>query len=415
MGRFKFGIININIKGGLTISIDISKKSYLKYLLFGSQYFSEGLQITLSTVIVPIYLLDKGISIQVATLVAGLAAAPWYLKFAIAPIIDHFYSIGKKPFIIIGGLLGAIGLFFLIFIDPFLSLFPFALILFLSHLGIVFLDVSCDGWAIQISQENERGKINGSMTAGLFSGMAVATSVLASIAEIYSYNLCFFAGGIIILATIIFPLIIREEKLLKRVKKITSILKEEFKKRSTQLIALYSSVQGIGFGLLIFSIPLYLKTILQMNVGQIGLVMSVYPITLAIGSLLGGTLADRWGRKKVLYIFICISIVFSSALIFANTWQMVAIIYGIIGFSQGSGLFAAGGALLMDSCNPTIGATQYSIYASITNFSEFGMGSISGTLVTLLGFSRVFLYSAWFLGPTLIILYFIRPKNNQNK
>ena len=390
--------------------IDIEKRSYLKYFLFGNLYFSEGLQITLATVIVPIYLLDKGISIPVATLVAGLAAAPWYLKFAIAPIIDHFYSIGKKPFIIMGGLLGAIGLFFLIFIDPFISLFPFALILFISHLGIVFLDVSCDGWAIQISQENERGKINGAMTSGLFAGMTVGTSVIASIAGIYGYGLCFFAGGIIILATIILPLVIREEKLLKRAEKIVSILKEEFKKRSTQLIALYSSVQGIGFGLLIFVIPLYLKTILQMNVGQIGLVMSIYPIALVIGSLLGGALADKWGRKRVLYIFICISIVFSAALIYANTWQMVAIIYGIIGFLQGGGLFAAGGALFMDSCNRKIGATQYSIYASITNFGEFGMGTISGSLVTMLGFSRIFLYSAWSLGPALLILYFIRPK-----
>ena len=390
--------------------IDITKRGYLKYLLFGNLYFSEGLQITLATVIVPIYLLDKGISIPVATLVAGLAAAPWYLKFAIAPIIDHFYSIGKKPFIIIGGLLGAIGLFSLIFIDPFISLFPFTLILFISHLGIVFLDVSCDGWAIQISQENERGKINGAMTSGLFAGMAFATSVLASIAEIYGYYLCFFTGGIIILATIILPLIIREDKLLERAEKIVSILKEEFKKRSTQLIALYSSVQGIGFGLLIFAIPLYMKTILQMNVGQIGLVMSVYPITLVIGSLLGGTLADKWGRKRVMYIFICISIVFSAVLVYANTWQMVAIIYGIIGFLQGGGLFAAGGALLMDSCNQKIGATQYSIYAGITNFGEFGMGTISGSLVTMLGFSSVFLLSAWSLGPTLLILYFIRPK-----
>jgi MFS family permease len=248
------------------------------------------------------------------------------------------------------------------------------------------------------------------MTAGLFAGMTVGTSVLASIAEIYGYGLCFFTGGIIILFIIIFPLIIREEKLLKRAEKIASILKNEFKKRSPRLIALYSSVQGIGFGLLIFAIPLYMKTILQMDVGQIGLVMSVYPITLVIGSLLGGVMADKWGRKMILFIFISISIVFSAALIFANTWEMVAIIYGIIGFLQGGGLYAAGGALLMDNCNPTIGATQYSIYASITNFSEFGMGSISGSLVTMLGFSRVFLYSAWSLGPTLLILYYIKPK-----
>ena len=393
--------------------IDITNRSYLKYFLFGNLYFSEGLQITLATVILPIYLIDNGISVPMATLVAGFAAAPWYLKFALGPIVDHFYKIGKKPFIIVGGLLGAVGLFLIILIDPAVLLLPFAIILFFSHLGIVFLDVSCDGWAIQISKDNERGKINGSMTAGLFAGMTFSTSVLAPVAEIYGYNYCYFIGGLVILQTIILPLIVREVKILKRAEKIASILKNEFKKRSTQLIAFYSSVQGIGFGLLIFAIPLYMKIILKMEVGQIGLVMSVYTIALVIGSLIGGALSDKWGRKIVLYIFIFISIVFSAGLIYADTWQLVAIIYGIIGFLQGGGLYASGGALFMDSCNKKIGATQYSIYASITNFAEFGMGTISGSLVTILGFSRIFLLSAWSLGPALLILYFIKVKKNK--
>ncbi|KYK22324.1 hypothetical protein AYK25_02680 [Thermoplasmatales archaeon SM1-50] len=390
--------------------IDISKKCWHKSLLFGSLYFSEGLQLTLTTVIVPIYLLDQGISMPIATLVAGVTAAPWYLKFVFAPIVDYFYSLGKKIFIIIGGLLGAIGLFLIMVLHPSTSLLLFSLFLFLSHLGIVFVDVSCDGWAIYISKENERGKINGAMTAGLFAGMTFSTLVLSSIAEIYGYNLCFFTGAIIILVIIVVSLLIHEEKMLKRAQKISSILKAEFKKATTQLVALYCSVHGINFGLLIFAIPLYLKTILHLNVGQIGLVMSIYPITLVFGSLFGGVLADKWGVKKILFVFMSVSLVFSAALIFAHTWEAVGILYGIIGFLQGGGLYAAGGALLMNVSNRKIGTTQYSIFASIGNFSEFGLGAISGSLVVLLGFSRVFLYSAWSLGPPLLILYFIKLK-----
>ena len=163
--------------------IDISKKSWLKYFLFGSLYFSEGLQWSLTTVIIPIYLLDKGFSLPLATLVAGVGGAPWYLKFVFGPTTDYFYQFGRKPFIIVGGLLGAISLFVLIFIDPLSFLIPFALFLFLSHLGIIYMDVSCDGWAIQISKEKERGKVNGAMWAGIFTGMAVGTSVIASIAQ----------------------------------------------------------------------------------------------------------------------------------------------------------------------------------------------------------------------------------------
>jgi len=390
--------------------IDISRKSWHKYFLFGSLYFSEGLQWSLTAVIIPIYLLDKGFSLPLATLVAGVGGAPWYLKFVFGPTTDYFYQFGRKPFIIVGGLLGAISLFVLIYIDPLSFLIPFALFLFLSHLGIIYMDVSCDGWAIQISTEKERGKVNGAMWAGIFTGMAVGTSVIASIAQVYGYGMSFLAGGSIILVLMIYPFLVKEAKILKKRPKIASLLKQEFKKRTTQLIALFGIVSGICSGLILFVIPLYMKTILQMDVGQIGLVTTVYTITLGIGGLLGGVLADRWGRKMVLFIFISASIV-TAALIFANTWQIFAVIYGVIGFF-GGGWIAASCALVMDITNPKIGATQYSILMSITNFGEEGIGTISGSLVVLLGFGRVFLFSAWMCGPALLILYFIRLKKN---
>jgi PAT family beta-lactamase induction signal transducer AmpG len=390
--------------------IDISKKSWLKYFLFGSLYFSEGLQWSLTTVIIPIYLLDKGFSLPLATLVSGVGGAPWYLKFVFGPTTDYFYQFGRKPFIIVGGFLGAISLFVLIFIDPLSFLIPFALFLFLSHLGIIYMDVSCDGWAIQISKEKERGKVNGAMWAGIFTGMAVGTSVIASIAQAYGYGMSFLVGGSIILVIMIYPFLVKEVKILKKRPKIASLLKEEFKKRTTQLIAFFGIVSGIASGLVLFVIPLYMKTILQMDVGQIGLVTTVYTITLGIGGLLGGTLADRWGRKMVLFIFISASIV-TATLIFANTWLIFAVIYSVIGFF-GGGWIAASCVLVMDITNPKIGATQYSILMSITNFGEEGIGTISGSLVALFGFGRVFLFSAWMCGPALLILYFIRLKKN---
>jgi MFS family permease len=391
--------------------IDISQKSWHKYFLFSSLYFAEGIEWSLASVIIPIFLLEKGFTMSVATLVVGVSAAPWYLKFIFGPTVDYFYKFGKKMFIIMGGLLGAISLFVLVFIDPFVSLLPFTLFLFLSHLGIIYLDVSCDGWAIQISKEKERGKINGAMTAGIFTGMTIGTPLLASIAEAYGYSMSFLAGGCMILIIMIYPLLVKEAKKLKKRPKIVSLLKEEFKKRTIQLIALFCIVNGISSGLLFYVIPLYMKTILQMDIGQIGLVSAIYPITMVISSLIFGILADRWGRKIVLFIVFSASII-SATFIYANTWQILALIYGIIGF-LGGGIFAAGSALVMDACNPKIGTTQYSILISITNFGEQGMASITGSLVVLLGFGRVFLYSAWVCGPVLLILYFIRPKKNE--
>jgi len=394
--------------------IDISKKSWHKYFLFGSLYFAEGIQFALAIVIIPIYLLDKGFSIPLVTLVEGLAMAPWYLKFIFGPTTDYFYKLGRKPFIIAGGLIGAISLFVLIFIDPLIFLIPFMLFLFISHLGITYIDVSCDGWAIQISKNNERGKINSAMTTGSLIGMAFGTSVIALIAQFYGYGMSFLAGGSIILLFMIYPSLIKEVKTLKIRPKIASLLKQEFKKRNTQLITINCIILGISSGLVLFLIPLYMKTVLNLDIAQIGLITTIYPIAFIFGSLLSGFLVDRFGRKWIMIIVIILNTIFYLALIFTNNWQVFALIYALCGFFDGGWVITIG-TMQMDVSNPKIGATQFSILTSVYNFGEVGIGTISGSLVVMLGFVRMFFISTWLSGPALLILYFIRSKKKELK
>lgn len=390
--------------------IDISKRSYLKYLLFGSLYFAEGLEIALATVIIPIYLhTEKGFSLPSTTLIAGIVMMPWVLKFIWGGIVDYFIRFGRKRFILMGSLLGVVSFFILAFIDPAVALISFVFFLFLSHVGVGFLDVSADAWAIEMSHEGERGKLNGAMFAGLFGGMAVGAAFLSFIAQLFGYSAAFLTTGLLILLVIIFPLTIKEVKMVKKRQKMGSLLVGEFKKKTTQLVAIFLPMLAISEGLLVFAIPLYMSTSLQLNLAQIGLIVSVFPIATVVGALVGGALADKWGRKNPLYVFIWASIFFTAALIFANTWLILAVIYGIIGFLRG-GYYVAKMAMCMDITNPKIGATQFSILTSLGNVGELGGGMAGGTLIALLGFSRVFLYSAWIFGPALLILHFIKLK-----
>ena len=59
----------------------------------------------------------------------------------------------------------------------------------------------------------------------------------------------------------------------------------------------------------------------------------------------------------------------------------------------------------MNLTDPKISASQFSIFASISNVGMIGGNGISGTLITLIGFTRTFLYSAWVLGPALLFLF----------
>ena len=393
--------------------IDITKRSYLKYPLFGSLYFSEGLGFSLQIVIIPIYLVEMGVSLPVATLVAGIASVPWMIKFVWGGIVDYFIRFGRKRFILIGGFFAAVGFVLLAIIDPVTALIPFAILLFLTRCGTAFFDVSADAWAIEISYEQERGKINAAIITGTFGGMAVGSSVFGAIANIFGYSYVFLTAALMVILIIIFPLVVKDTKIYKKRQKVGELLVREFKKRTMQLVSIFAPIFAINSGILMLLVPLYMKTVLQLDIAQIGLIVAIFPAAKVIGAFFGGIITDKWGRKITLYIFMGISLFFSASLIFADTWQFLATLYGIIGFLQGA-YFTAFSAMLMDITNPKIGATQYSILTSLANFGEMGSGAISGSLVAMLSFSQVFLYSAWVLGPALLILRFIKLKNYTN-
>jgi len=395
--------------------LDISKYSSLKYFLFGSFYFAEGIHLALSTVLIVIYFTERDISIATTTLVVGIAYLPWVFKFILGTLTDYFVKLGRKFFIILGGMLGAGFLFPLAIIDPKTSLAQFTILLFLSHTFVVLLDISSDAWAIQIAKSHERGKVNASMTAGMFSGMAFCTLVLSYIADKYNFSTMFIAAGIVILATIILPLVIKEKKLVTQRQPILSLVISEFRKKNTRIVALFGFVAAMNFGMMIMIIPEYMMTVLGLDVVQTGLMTTLFPIATVIGALTGGTLSDRWGRKKTLYIFLLGAIITSALFITATTWQILAVLYPLIGFIQGSTSFAVLMALYMDNTNPTIGATQFSFFTSISNFGDIGIAMISGSLVVLLGYQRFFLYAALIIVPALVILHFVQEKQEIRK
>ena len=293
--------------------------------------------------------------------------------------------------------------------NPGSILILFVLSLSLSTIGFVFLDVSADAWAIEISSVQDRGKINGAMFTGYYTGMAVGSASLGIIAATIGYSTAFFVVGVIVFFIILLPLVVHENIIVKQKVRITSLLIGEFKKRNTQLVSLFAVFFTVNRGILMVLIPLFMSMKLHLDIAQIGLIITVFPIACVLGSICGGSLSDMWGRKKTLYIFIGGSILFSAALILASDWLLLAVLYGIIGFLQG-GYATSGLTMMMDETNPKIGATQFSIFASLGNAGMTVGETASGSLVAMLGFTRTFLYSAWFFGPALLILYLIRTK-----
>jgi len=388
--------------------IDLEKRKYVKYILFSSLYFSEGLKWSIAVVIFPLYFDYLGISPTILGLVIAISGIPTMIKFLFGGIIDYFIKYGRKKFVLLGGLIASISLFIIVFINPANALIAFTILFFIGMLGIMFLDVAADAWAIEITKKKERGKINGVMFAGISIGMGVGSILFTQVASNFGYNFVFLFAGLLILVIIIIPLVIKEVKIIKKIKQMKFTLLNEFKNKTVQIFCSFVPFVGIGGGILLIIIPLYLKNILMLNDAQIGLIAVIFPITNIFGSLVGGTLSDRFGRKQTLYIIFSTSLIFATLLIYADTWQIFAVIYGFIGFLYGS-ILASVGALSMDLTNPRLAGTQFSFYMSLFNIGEVGIGyGLAGFLLDNLGYERVFLYAALFYGLVLLLFYYVK-------
>jgi len=391
--------------------VNIDNSRGLKYFLFGNLYFSEGLMIAITTVATSLYLREKSVSIPVTTLIVGIVNIPWMLKFVWGPVIDYFIRFGRKTFIILGGILTVSCMFLVSLVDPSVSLLPFTILIFLSHVGIGFIDVSADAWAIDVSTDKDRGKINGSMFAGQYSAWALGAAVFPLIGSQYGYNLVYLTNAVLLLLILIFPFVVKETSKGKLKERIVSLVFKEFKKKTVLLVALFSPLVFMNEGIMSFVMPIYMRDSLGISDIQIGFISMILPVFLAVGSLFGGVVTDKIGRKSALYIFIGLNIVFTASLIFADTWWKLSVIYGIIGFLMG-GHSTASCALFMDVTNPRIAATQYGIFTGIANVGLNGSGMVTGSLIVGLGFARTFLYAAWVFGPALLVLYLIKIKKD---
>jgi MFS family permease len=394
--------------------IDIKKSHFLKYILYFNLYFIQGVLLTISWVIVPLYFVELDIPVTQTSLIIGISMVPWSVKFFWGGVVDYFIEHGRKKFTIIGGILFAFSVFLLTFINPSEHLILFTIFLFISTNGAVLSDVGIDAWAIQESNETNRGKIAGSMFAGQNSGRVLCSVLFTYIAFSIGYSYVFLIGSVIIFIISLFPILFKEDKISRLNQKIKPIIIKEFKKRQTQLIAIFSSILIIPIGILIIIVPIYLKVFYQLSDPLIGLIISVLSIATIIGSLSGGAISDKLGRKKALIIFVILSIIFMVLLVIESSWFIFAVILFIIWFIQGN-YDTISFALLMDITNPKISAIQFSILTGIANLGVIGGNSISGSLISIIGFSRSFLFSAWCAGPALLILYFIKIKSKLHR
>lgn len=382
---------------------DLNIHKRFRYLLFSGIYFSEGLYQAMILIVTPIYLLDKNVPIPLVTLIVGIGYLPWGLKFVWGGIIDYYHTFGRKKFAIIGTMIGAFGFFIISIIDQFFSIFYFALFLLIGYIGIGFLDSATDAWAIDISEKKDRGKINCSMNIGKYVGQYIGAMIIILLSVIVGYHISFLISGIILLFLVFLPLNVKYED--RRIKdlRIWLLIRQEFSKRMTQLTTLYFFVIVLQHALFFSYLTLYLKVILEFDDIFIGYLFAIWLVVVVPGSLIGGLLADRIGRKKTLYFILPMMAVSLVTPIFFSNIVIILINFSVTLLLLNA-VISPNWAMVMDIINPKISAFEHEIICSIVNFGSVIMGSSVGTLFVLFGVENLFILAAIITLFALVVL-----------
>jgi len=383
----------------------MAKNKTLRYLTFGSLYFTQGTIMGFFAALNALYLLDNGLQMTDVGIFGFIALLPFVLKIGLGILSDRINLLGlghRKPYIFIGLLVQFLCLVAAPFINPGTHFWGYVAISFTLQLGMALYDTCTDGLALDTTPIEEQGTIQGFMVGGRAVGSIAAATIVGFLAENVSWLSVFWVLAALTLIPVPFMFFVHEKQ--KDVEKRFDWAAFKAFDRRTLLAGL--------MGLLMFVIILganqlinpYLEAQFGISLSEAGMITSLWSLGIIGGSFLGGWLMKKYLPKRALVIGVILLSLSLSTLAFLLTPQyglmlgiFLIILFGVAYGTYQTQYFAAA----MRFVDPRIAASMYAILMAFTNVGQ-GIGMyLSGTLADLAGFSTTFMI---LIGLNLLIL-----------
>ena len=382
----------------------LSESSIVRYLSLGILYVAQGLPVGLYMYAFPAYFAQNGLSPGVVGGFIGLIYLPWGLKLFAGPFMDRwaFLPMGRRRPWVLASLFGTVVCIFVMSLvpDPLQNLGLLTGVAVAINAFMAIQDVAVDGMAVDVLPIGEQSRANGVMYGGQAIGVAAATAGGAWVLSEAGISLsCLILAGMMALAFLV-PLLVRErpgERLLPwtegRPSEASLRLQlsgwKEIGRSLFRAVLLPSSIiatvalfiHRAGDGLASGMMPV-------LSVQELGWSDTTFSslnataklIGALVGMFLGGWLADRYGRVRMIRIFSLIVIALTGAMAaLPSIWPATATVSTfVLTFSSLTTLFSiVFSATMMALCWKRVAATQFSLYMAISNMGiSFGMSLI---------------------------------------
>lgn len=384
------------------------RSKFVRYLTFGSLYFTQGTILGFFAALNALYLLENGLQMTDVGIFGFIALIPFILKIGLGILSDQVNLFGmghRKPYILIGLLVQIVCLIVAPLVDPGQHFWGYVAVAFILQLGMALYDTCTDGLALDTTPQEEHSTIQGFMVGGRAVGSIVAASAVGFLAENVSWLSVFWVlAGLTLLP---FPLVLFVKEAKRKIEKRFDWTAFKAFNKTTFLAG--------GLGLLMFLIILganqlvnpYLESQFGISLSTAGLITSIWGAGVVGGSIVGGWLMRKFHAKRGLLVGVILlsASLLTLAFLISPSFGLPLAIAMVIFFGVAYGTYQTEYfAVAMRFVDPRIAASMYSILMAFTNVGQ-GIGmALSGMLVDRASFSSTFLI---LFGINLLVIPFI--------
>ncbi|MGD8394857.1 MAG: MFS transporter [Candidatus Eiseniibacteriota bacterium] len=369
-------------------------------------YLTEGIPLGFVAVAVATQLRRQGVGPEAIGAFIGSFYLPWSFKFVMGPVVDVFSSdrLGRRRLWIVGAqcmmvltLLSTVG------VDLPAQLHVFTILLLAHNIFGATQDVAIDALAVSVLREHERGLANGVMFAAAYLGQTVGGSAVLFLMDSLSFQgSVVFVASCILSVTLLVALPLREPRSERpfavagsRLTAVGAEVRGFLVEAGRAMFLSGPARAGLVFALLpagAMSLGLALQSNLAVEIGLTDAAIATLSfwsaVTAAGGCVVGGMLSDRFGRRRMLAVYIvlmAIPVVWLAGVLRSHGWIMpvdvqdparplapaaliTAFWMATLVYAWLNGLmYGTRTALFMDVTEPAVAATQFTAYMALLN------------------------------------------------
>ena len=420
-----------------------------RLIAFFFLYLTEGIPLGFAATAVATQLRRQDVGPAEIGAFIGSFYLPWAFKWAFGPVIDVFASKRwghRRGWILLTQTLMTLTLLSTVLLKLPEQLMLFTAILLVHNTFGAMQDVAIDALAVSTLEEHERGLANGVMFGGAALGQAIGGSGVLFLSAYTGFQATFWFVAACLMAVAAFVVLpMREPAMAARAAVVGSKMADAGRRMRAFAIDAFRSFlgsRGAFTGMLYSLLPIgamCLGLALQSNlavelglsdrsIAQLNLASTV---TFAFACVAGGWLSDRFGRRRMLALFIFLTALptlwLAWTMLQANwimpvdlkassrpqpTAALVAVFWmASISFGAFQGLYyGVRSALFMDVTTKAVAATQFTAYMAMSNLVISYTAWWQGWAITRWGYPTTLAVDAAVGMIVLALLPLMRPK-----